>query len=283
MRTRWMRLSLAALLCASCWKGSDSAVASDFVAMPEASNVVGVLEDNETFLEFTFGGWGPNWQWLGFSGEITESGEESRLTTSATVKASGATLRFDVPVRRSGPRQLQMALNLHTDRDTDLTCTIVSLTHPERAFSGGKVLVADTTGKTRKIDLPLGRQGIGSGVKRFTLVDAAGRQTGISLDPACEVTSDGEARITLASEHFKANQPRRVTMTVDLPGDLTYYPGPNSVPKESGLDQWYVFQPTHDYDKPSEIDLAHWLDAPAGKHGRILGKDDELTYNGQPI
>lgn len=283
MRTGWMRLSLAALLCASCWRGFDPVAASDFVAMPESSNVVGVLEDNETFLEFAFGGWGPNWQWLGFRGEVTESGKESRLTTAATVRASRATLRFDVPVRRSGPRQLQFDLNLRTDRDTELTCAIVSLSLPERTFAGGRALVVENTGETRTVELPLGRQGLGSGVKRFTLVDAAGRQTVISLDPACDVASDGEARIILAGEHFKADQPCRVTMTVDFPGDLTYYAGPSSVPEESGLDQWYVFQPTHDYDKPSEIDLTHWLDAPAGKHGRIVRNEDELIYNGQPI
>ena len=283
MKTRWMRLGLPALFSVCLCGVFDSVSASDFVAMPESSNVVGVLEDNETFLEFAFGGWGPNWQWLGFRGEVTESDAESRLTTSATVKASGATLRFDVPVRRSGPRQFQMDLKLDTDRDTDLTCAIVSLSLPERVFSGGKALVVGNTGETRTVELPLGRQGLGSGVKRFTLVDAAGRQTIISLDPACDVASDGDARITLAGEHFKADQPRRVTMTVDLPGDLTYYAGPSSVPEESGMDQWYVFQPTHDYDKPSEIDLAHWLDAPAGKHGRIARKEDELIYNGQPI
>lgn len=173
MKTRWMRLTLVVLFSVGYCAAVDSAYASDFVAMPESSNVVGVLEDNATFLEFAFGGWGPNWQWLGFRGEVTESGDESRLTTSATVNASGATLRFDVPVRRSGPRQLQFDLNLQTDRDTELTCAIVSLSLPERAFSGGKVLVTETTGKTREIELPLGRQGIGNAVKRFTR-DGAG-------------------------------------------------------------------------------------------------------------
>ena len=29
--------------------------------------------------------------------------------------------------------------------------------------------------------------------------------------------------------------------------------------------------------------MAHWLDAPAGKHGRITRKEDKLIYDGQPI
>jgi hypothetical protein len=176
-----------------------------------------------------------------------------------------------------------MDIDLRTDQDTDLTYVIVSITIPDRVFSGGKVLVVEETGKKATVEMPLGRKGVGSKVKQFTLADSAGRQSVVLLDPACDVASDGEARIILADRRLKTNEPRRVTLTVDLPAELTYYAGAGNVPDEPGLDQWYVFRPSQDYDKPSEIDLTGWLDAPAGKRGRIVRQDDNLIYDGQPI
>lgn len=45
---------------------------------------------------------------------------------------------------------------------------------------------------------------------------------------------------------------------------------------------WYPFQPK-DSAEPGEIGMQEWLEKPAGVHGRILRRDDELIYNGKPI
>ncbi len=45
---------------------------------------------------------------------------------------------------------------------------------------------------------------------------------------------------------------------------------------------WYEFHPTNT-PKAGEIGLQHWLEKPAGKHGRILSDGDRLMYNGEPI
>jgi hypothetical protein len=55
------------------------------------------------------------------------------------------------------------------------------------------------------------------------------------------------------------------------------------MPDEPGLDQWYQWKPKEDYDAKSYIAMDDWLDAPAGKHGRIGSQDDKLVYNGKPI
>jgi len=46
--------------------------------------------------------------------------------------------------------------------------------------------------------------------------------------------------------------------------------------------QWYPFTPSND-PAPGEIGLQSWLEKPAGKHGRIVRRDDKLYYNGKPI
>ena len=261
----------------------SSAADAEIVALPESSNVISVLQEGESYLEFGFLGWGPNWQWLGFRGAVAESGKESRLTTSAIVRASGAKVTFKIAARQSGPRQLQMKVDLSTDKDTDLTSMIVSIEIPKRLFAGGSVVVSQDTGETKTAALPLGLGNLGEQVERVTLTDSAGRRTSVALSPACSVASDGAARVIVADRRLEADRPRRVTMTVDFADDLTYHPGSKNIPDEAGFDDWYTFRPNRDHEKASEIGLAEWLDAPAGKHGRILRKGDALLYNGQPI
>ena len=79
----------------------------EMVALPETSNVIGVLEEGESYLEFGFIGWGPNWQYLGFRGEVTEEGKTSRMNdskftlTSASWTSSSTSAGIGTPRLRS--------------------------------------------------------------------------------------------------------------------------------------------------------------------------------------
>ena len=42
----------------------------DLVALPEGPNTIGILDGDETYLEIGFIGWGPNWQYMGFGGQV---------------------------------------------------------------------------------------------------------------------------------------------------------------------------------------------------------------------
>ena len=52
-------------------------------------------------------------------------------------------------------------------------------------------------------------------------------------------------------------------------------------PADAPLDQWYPFTATG--NPGGEIGLTDWLDKPAGVHGRITRKADQLLYNNAPI
>jgi hypothetical protein len=289
----------------------------DLVALPESPNTIGILDGDETYLEIGFIGWGPNWQYLGFNGQVREQGDGSRLTSSATVRPSGAKIGLDVSVRQSGPQQLQLAIDLATDKATDLTSLIASLEIPRQPFAGGSMEITQADGQTRTLTLPLGRQNVGQQVQRIRLLDGAGRATAIAIQPPCDLAADGAARIVLADRRLEAgeprrggeemglapsrrgenpgksavakvpvpisSQPRRVTLTVDLPAAVTYYASADRVPDEPGFDRWYVFRPGRDFQTPSEIGLENWLDTPAGRHGRILRDGDALVYDDRPI
>jgi hypothetical protein len=167
--------------------------------------------------------------------------------------------------------------------DTGLTLVTPALSLDKTAFAGGQALVTLADGKTATIKLPMGRQGLGDNVKKFVLVSASGAKTTFTFAAPTKVGSDGDIRIVLGEGKLAQAQPAQIGLTIDFDTDLTWYGTPQAVPFEEGFDEWYTFAPSMDHDKPSEIGMQSWLDAPAGKHGRITRKDGELLYNDKPI
>lgn len=48
------------------------------------------------------------------------------------------------------------------------------------------------------------------------------------------------------------------------------------------MSSWYVFEPNNTA-APGEIGMQNWLEAPAGKHGRISRQGDKLTCDARPV
>jgi hypothetical protein len=259
-----------------------SAGEEGFVAFPENGTTVTVLQGGAPFMDVFFMGWGPKWAWMGFQGDIREQGEESLLSGAAKT-ASGAELRLGVRARKAAARRLALDIDLSTSKDTDLTYIIAGLDLDEKRFAKGKVVATMADGTEKEVALPFGKKGLGEAVRKMVLVDGGGQSTVLSLDPPCAVPSDGAARIVLASGPFKAAAPSKVALTVDFPADLTWHAAPGKIGFEKGFENWFEFKPDTDYEKPSEIGMQDWLEAPAGKHGRLQRKDDRLLYNGKPI
>ncbi|NOX55416.1 MAG: hypothetical protein GXP27_13455 [Planctomycetes bacterium] len=276
-----MLLALAVLGSASVQR-LDAAQQS-MTAFPGSANSLVVLDGGQPYFELSFTGWGPNWRYLHFRGRVASGNGTSRLASSARVQPSGATVSFDVEVRPNSPRQLQLVVNVSTDRDTELTSLIASLELDGKAFAGGKVIVKDESGAQRTVTLPLGRKGLGRSVRRFTLVDAAGRRAVIQLQPPCEIPSDRAARIVLVGRRFSARRARRVTLTVELPKPVAYYALADQLPDDVDADQWFPFRPSADGVGENVLSLSDWIEKPAGKLGRITRDGDRLTYGGRPF
>ena len=270
------------LALATAFSGDSLAAEGDITAFPENGKTFTFLQEDGLYMEVGFTGWGPDWSWMGWRSNVGAEGDTTVATNTSSVKSSGADIELGVEVRKTAPRQLTFDMSLSSSKDTDLTYIVSSLQLPEKAFGKGKVLVTSADGEEKTVEMPLARKGLGDAVKRFTCVDNAGKRTTFSLDPAVPVSSDGEARIVLAHE-LEADQPVEVTMTVDLPTDLTYYASGAEVPQTSNFDEWYTFQPGEDFSRSTEIGMQNWLEKPAGKHGRILAEGDTLFYNGEPI
>lgn len=262
--------------------GAVDAQEGAMTSFPESPNTLTFTQDGEFYFEIAFGGWGPNWSYFGLGGKVTEDDQTAVMTSGAKVN-TGAQLTLVNRVSKTGPRQITLEMSLSTTQTTDLTMLMGGLNLNDSAFEGGKAVVTTADGEESTVDFPLARKGLGKKVAKFTYVDAAGQQTTFSLKPGLDISSDGQARVMLAT-HVDAARPVEAVMTIDLPAPVTFYTGPASVPQDPGFEDWYTFSPKNDYTLDSEISMADWLEKPAGKHGRVLrDAEGDLVYNGRPI
>lgn len=141
--------------------------------------------------------------------------------------------------------------------------------------------IVDSDKNTTTTRLPFGRGVMGSKVTSLRLKDKSGRPTMIRFEPACEITSDGAARVILAKDHLDAVS-KSVAITVDLPQAVDWYPTAAQLPDEPGIESWYPWRGTGATNE-SLIGLEDWIEQPAGKHGRITRQGDRLIYNQAPI
>jgi len=253
-----------------------------FVGLP-GTGAVHITRDGAAYLQFESVGFGAGWSWIGYRGSVAkEDGATVHHLKGRDGKQPGAELSLDLVTRRTGPRQLTCVYDLSTTQDIKLTYAVVSI-EAGKAFEGATVRAKRADGSSEQQKLPMGFQGLGKAVQEIIFTDTDGRVTTVSFDPAVDVSSDQALRVVLAAGDFKPAEPRHVTMTLDLPADLTYYAAVEDVPDEPGIEDWYAFRPQNDYDVPSEIGMEDWADAPAGAKGRVVRKGGELLYGGKPI
>jgi len=115
------------------------------------------------------------------------------------------------------------------------------------------------------------------------LHDKSDRPFTVKLSAPLSVSSDNDVRIPLAGDHLVGGDIRRISLTVELPEDAAFAITPDSVPMPPNWNDWFEWKADSDADKPSAIDVSSFIEKPAGAHGRITAKDDELIYNGKPF
>jgi len=251
--------------------------------LPESATTLAVIRDGEAYLDLHFVGWGPGWGWLGIQGTLAEA--EGGAVLTGTARTGNADVTLTARVRQTGPRQVTLVTELRASADVALTCFVLALEPGPGCFpeETSKATVTAADGTVREVPLPWARKGLGDAVGQIALSGRDGDVARITLDPPRAVPTDGAARIVLAGESLKAASPALLTLTLDLPQEVTFYPSAAAVPPEAGDGAWFPFQPDTDYDRPSETAMEDWLEAPAGRHGRITRQSDRLLYKGEPI
>jgi len=273
----WWVGSLVGLLCAA---SSARAEERPFSAYSANGGEVVVSREGQDFVRLGVIAWGPKWAWTGLQGKMRSEQGAAVGTVGAKLSGTGVPVRLALRAASPEPKRLALSYELQAEADTALTYIVVELA-PGKSFEGRDVMV-EAEGKQTPVRYPFGRSGLGSRVEAIRLIDPQGGATVVRFDPPCEVASDGAARIVLAKENLPGGKPRRLGLTVELPGALKWYPTMAEVPDEPGLGTWYEWQATGD-PAAGAIGLQDWLEAPAGKHGRIERQGEKLVYNGKPI
>jgi hypothetical protein len=255
-----------------------AAAPAAFTAHSAGKADIAFSRDGDDYIRFGTAVWGPNWAWAGVQG--TTRGEDGATVGSLSATVGSVPLRLDFRAARTAPNQLTLSYELKAEKDAALTMFIVDVT-PGAAFQGRDVQV-ESQGKQTAIRCPFGRRAIGEQVGALRWTDAAGGRMVMRFDPPCEMAADNALRIVLAKDRLPANSPRKLTATVELPGPTDWFASVTDLPEEPGIGAWYPWRATGEATD-SVLSMADWLEKPAGKHGRIQSRGEQLLYNGRPI
>jgi len=254
-----------------------------FVSFPVSYKSYSVDKGGEQFMQLNFCAWRSlegKWNYLGLRGKLKDNRDELLLRMNAGIPDGKLTL--SATLKQTGPRQFQAVCDLSVTTDVDLKYVAAAI-DTFKHFETGKAHIENSHGSIKSIDYPFSKADLGQSIKRLTLTGAGKQTFSITMDPPCRIACDQVARIVIGDQTFKADSPRIVTLTFDLPADLTFYTSTDALPNAPGLDNWFVFDPGTDHERANEISMRDWQEAPAGKHGRITRQDDKLLYNGKPI
>jgi len=271
---------VAVLFCALCLlpASARSAEAWSAIVSPDNSLEYFLVKNQSPVARLGMGGWGPNWQWVGLSPR-KQSADDGRLTRVPFVVDRGKDEVIDIgfQAEKTGARQVTFRYTLSAAKDVPITMVMASL-RIEKISEKGRLNLSYADGGHGERPLPFGR---GSVPATSNLVLHLGNEgdLALALNPPCPISFDGDMRIMLASDLFKAGT-RTNTLTVTFPSDAAFVATPRDlapfIRTLAGPD-WFAFVPTNDLG-PSVISMNEWLDKPAGSHGGVRMVGDHFEF-----
>ena len=88
-------------------------------------------------------------------------------------------------------------------------------------------------------------------------------------NPTTLSSDRGDLRMIVASGSFAAGETETLAYTLTLPADTLFLAGLEAASEYASIEDWYQFNAPSPIPANSEWHMGAWLDAPAGKHGRI--------------
>lgn len=272
---------LAAVFLASCIS-LDSARAESLTVVDPSGTDLTVLDGGIEYLSVAYYDWGPDWSGVRRKKTVAEESDSAAFTFDNEIQTTRTPFMIEGSWSATGPKAIRFDATLKPGGDSALVMAQFGL-NPGGAFTGGSLLVTLADGKTATHRLPLGRGELGDAVAKLELTDRTGARTTLVFERPAVVSMDTQIRIVIARNAVKAGQPTRLAFTIGLPSSTRFIPGPAAAATLSDLSRWYTFNPPSPIPAASEWQMRGWLDAPAGKHGRIARDGERLVYNGRPI
>ena len=241
-----------------------------------------VMDGSNEYLSIDYYDWGPGWSGVTHKKAVTEHEGRTSFTFNNEILKTKAPFTIEGSWAATGTKTVSFDATLTPGADSELVMAQFGF-NPGAVFAGGQLVVTLADGKTATHKLPLGRGELGDAVSKLEFTDRAGSKTTLSFTRSAAIAMEGQARIAIARGSIKTGRPERLAFTLELPQVTTFVPGPAAAAKRTDLNRWYVFNPPSPIPSSSEWQMTAWLDAPAGKHGRIVRDGERLVYNGKPI
>ena len=261
------------------------AASEGVVGYATSQGAINLSDAQGNLVDLAPGAWGPNWAWTGIEGTSVNDKGITKAQLGGKLGGTGVPFRLDLHAGRSAARTVKVSVGLKADQDTALTLVILGLTPGQRFQGEGRCIVTDG-GVDKPRAVPFGQVALGSSVTRLRFMDAKGATLEIAFAKPTQIVADGSARIVLAAEKIAGGTMSEVAFTMILPEDLSWYPTPAEIPFPSDWKTWFVWKPTAALTAGPKvagtgISMANWSTEPAGTHGRVVRKDDQLLVDGK--
>lgn len=248
-------------------------------ASPENASL-NIIRGGELYAAVEYYDWGDGWSGVERKTQTEEGEKEVRFTFNNTLQKSNTPFKVEGTWKQSAPDALRFEAVLTPEGTAPLTMAQFGLSLGE-TFQGREATVVNADGTSTTSPIPFGIGTLGAAVKELSLPDADGNVMTLTFDAPTLVSMDRNARLVLVAENMEAGKSYPLAFTLKLPAPANFFPGPKSVPPST--EGWYEFTGESPIPAESEWNMSGWLEKPAGKHGRIMSKDDKLIYNNKPI
>lgn len=262
--------------------GGRVASAAEWLAGVNPANAsLAVVAEGEPILEIDYYDWGEGWSGVRRSTRVEEKGRaEAAFVMENVLERGNAPFRIEGSWKQTAPDTIEFSGRLTPERSAPLVMAQFALT-PGRSLRPAGAEVTRASGAVQQVPVPFPIGSLGDDVRSMTFKDREGRPIVLRFDPPAKIPTHDAARIALVTDRMEAGKTYPLNFTLKLPQPVQFFPGPASVP--SCTEGWYEFTGKSPIPAESEWALTSWLEAPAGKHGRIRAEGDQLIYNRKPI
>lgn len=252
--------------------------------------------------------WGPNWSWTGIEGRFAGEGDAAVASLRALMGPERAAVRFEVRVTQRSRREYAVQVVMSAERDVPITLATVALEAGSKLHGLNRALVVEAGGE-RRVDVPFGTGPFSDALRGLVLTADAGRELKITFAQPVRAAQDRALRIVLGSDRLVGGEESRVAMTVELPDEARFVRTAADAPMPDDWAKWFEWKGTGRAREAASggqspaarpgaraagpagapqriadaLDLSGWLDAPAGREGRVQRVGDKLMYGGREV
>jgi len=269
-------------LCALMALLARSATAQEFYLYPNKQRLTVVNAEGAQVLEIQPQFWGPDWKWVNTGARFEPQNGYARALIQREIAGTDVRFAFEIAVQQLDARRLRFVARVQAAETSDVTLAALAIS-PGPVLKGAKRATVTEGGRQRRQDLPFGKGRLAAALERLELRDGQNRAFVFAFEEPVEAAQDKDARLILAEERLPGRETRQIDFTLTLPEQTEAYLTTRDVPNPENWDAWFEWKGSGVSNEPSVIDLSDWLDAPAGRHGRVRAEGGQLIYNGEPI